>query len=592
MRSIRGSRIASCRPSRLPARQRVTHRRMTREVRSEPTHAEDRPAHHLRHTPGAGRPPATSRAGRRRRRSRSGSRADAANRSSASAPSAAPAPQRGSRPCRARTSSCSRRRRPDAGAASRERARPAAGAERGEARPAARTGAGAADEVEVPASLRWPGLDSAARGATRGWLGQVLLSRRRRPHRSGEGSGGGSVAAGGREARRRTGRRRRVPARRRHAAAAEGQRTPAREGARRGRRRAAAGAAARHLLEHHRHLRQAVDASTRDACAQLFDAHYGDRVYALDHPTLGASPIANALTLARGVAGAARGCTCVSHSRGGLVAEVLARVCAARRLEPRRSRAVRRRRLRAAPRRDLQELGDDGAGSRRIQRRARGARRLPGARHAARLEAARRLPVGLQVGARAGRRAGAARAGRLPREVAQRRADPTELPGLEAHDARQPAGAMAQRAATTPIAGRAARRRRRHRGRLGRLVGQDAARRRVLLDRQRPGRADALDVRRRAARRRRRRRFLLDQGGKVSHFNYFTNERTARRSPTRCSTTAPAEFRAIGPLSWAGEDRERHARGAASRARAAATRGTPAATSRRCSCCRASSAAT
>ena len=27
--------------------------------------------------------------------------------------------------------------------------------------------------------------------------------------------------------------------------------------------------------------------------------------------------------------------------------------------------------------------------------------------------------------------------------------------------------------------------------------------------------------------------FLLDQGGKVSHFNYFSNERTARRSSTR-----------------------------------------------------------
>ena len=38
---------------------------------------------------------------------------------------------------------------------------------------------------------------------------------------------------------------------------------------------------------------------------QLF-ARYGDRVYALDHPTLGASPIANALTLVRALPAGAR----------------------------------------------------------------------------------------------------------------------------------------------------------------------------------------------------------------------------------------------------------------------------------------------
>ena len=54
---------------------------------------------------------------------------------------------------------------------------------------------------------------------------------------------------------------------------------------------------------------------------------YGDRVYALDHPTLGASPIANALTLANACPKGAK-LHLVTHSRGGLVAEVLARVCA------------------------------------------------------------------------------------------------------------------------------------------------------------------------------------------------------------------------------------------------------------------------
>ena len=54
--------------------------------------------------------------------------------------------------------------------------------------------------------------------------------------------------------------------------------------------------------------------------------HYGDRVYALDHPTMGQSPIANALTLVRAMPAGAR-LHLLTHSRGGLVAEVLARTC-------------------------------------------------------------------------------------------------------------------------------------------------------------------------------------------------------------------------------------------------------------------------
>jgi hypothetical protein len=54
-------------------------------------------------------------------------------------------------------------------------------------------------------------------------------------------------------------------------------------------------------------------------------AHYGGRVYALDHPTVGATPIANALTLVNALPAGAR-LHVATHSRGGLVAEVLARV--------------------------------------------------------------------------------------------------------------------------------------------------------------------------------------------------------------------------------------------------------------------------
>lgn len=59
---------------------------------------------------------------------------------------------------------------------------------------------------------------------------------------------------------------------------------------------------------------------------QMF-AFYADRVYGFDHPTLGESPIANALTLVKTLPAGAR-LHLLSHSRGGLVGEVLARVCA------------------------------------------------------------------------------------------------------------------------------------------------------------------------------------------------------------------------------------------------------------------------
>jgi hypothetical protein len=55
-------------------------------------------------------------------------------------------------------------------------------------------------------------------------------------------------------------------------------------------------------------------------------ARYKAQLYALDHPTIGENPIANALTLVRALSAGAR-LHLVTHSRGGLVAEVLARAC-------------------------------------------------------------------------------------------------------------------------------------------------------------------------------------------------------------------------------------------------------------------------
>jgi len=63
------------------------------------------------------------------------------------------------------------------------------------------------------------------------------------------------------------------------------------------------------------------------ATGMLFDTFEG--VHALDHATLGRSPIQNALTLARAFGVGAR-LHLLTHSRGGLVAEVLVRAAAAR----------------------------------------------------------------------------------------------------------------------------------------------------------------------------------------------------------------------------------------------------------------------
>ena len=48
--------------------------------------------------------------------------------------------------------------------------------------------------------------------------------------------------------------------------------------------------------------------------------------------------------------------------------------------------------------------------------------------------------------------------------------------------------------------------------------------------------------------------FLLDQGGRVTHFNYFANERTVAAVVDGLTQVQPAGFRLIGPLSWAGQD--------------------------------------
>ena len=46
--------------------------------------------------------------------------------------------------------------------------------------------------------------------------------------------------------------------------------------------------------------------------------------------------------------------------------------------------------------------------------------------------------------------------------------------------------------------------------------------------------------------------FLLDQGGRVSHFNYFSSPTTATAVVDALTQSTPANFHVIGPLSWGG----------------------------------------
>ena len=264
---------------------------------------------------------------------------------------------------------------------------------------------------------------------------------------------------------------------------------------------------------------------------ELF-AHYGDRVYALDHPTLGVSPIANALTLVKRAAGRRARCTSSRTRAAAWSPRCWRASAAARRCGDDDLDAVRRRRVRASTAADLQRAGQGGAGQGPAGR-ARRARRLPGARHAARIEAARRLPLGAASGGSSWR-ACRSRPQLVDflREVARRRADPTELPGLEAMMPDSPLVAVAERrrrarspasCASSPATCE------------GDSIGSWL---KTLLSDAFYWTDNDLVVQTRSMYGGAPRAehgggsgasFLLDHGGKVSHFNYFANERTARR---------------------------------------------------------------
>ena len=280
---------------------------------------------------------------------------------------------------------------------------------------------------------------------------------------------------------------------------------------------------------------------------QLF-TFYADRVYALDHPTIGQSPFANAMTLVRALPQGAR-LHLLTHSRGGLVAEVLARLASQREIGDDDlayfagdEYAVQRGELKAL----AAEIKTRDLHVERVVRAACPARGT--------LLASKRLDGYLSV------LKWSLELGGVPvlpelvdflTEVARRRADPALLPGIAAMMPDTPLVNWLN-AVDEPIDGQL-------RVVAGDLQGDSVGSwLKTLL-------ADAyywtdndIVVQTRSmyggAPRKGGASFLLDQGGKVSHFNYFVNQRTVDAMVGGLTQDLPVGFRRIGPLSWAGQD--------------------------------------
>jgi tetratricopeptide (TPR) repeat protein len=275
---------------------------------------------------------------------------------------------------------------------------------------------------------------------------------------------------------------------------------------------------------------------------RLFSA-YGGRVYGLDHPTLGASPIANAITLAEAVPPGTR-LHLLTHSRGGLVAEVLARVSA----QPNDAFAPFSAKGHAAQREELQRLAAIVSAKRlSIERIVRVACPARGT-----LLASKRLDAYVSIVKWALELAGLPVVPQLVDflgEVARRRADPESLPGLAAQ---VPDSPLVQwlHGSQTAIAGDL-------RVVAGDLEGDSVITWvKTLLSDAFYWTDNDLVVQTRSmyggSPRVSDSKFVLDQGGKVSHFNYFRNSETATAIVDALVGDTPAGFRIIGPLSWGG----------------------------------------
>ncbi len=301
---------------------------------------------------------------------------------------------------------------------------------------------------------------------------------------------------------------------------------------------------------------------------RMLFAHYKNSVFALDHATLANSPIDNAYTLARACPDGAR-LHLLTHSRGGLVAEVLARAAGLTQLD---DAAAELFVLSALPTRVT--AGSTAAERRALQRAVDGQKRVLGLliahlhQHRITVERVVRAACPARGTLLASQRFDAylsvfkwaldlAHIAVLPElldfigAVALRRADPNHWPGVAAMVPNSPLVRWLH-AAVQPVPGEL-------RVIAGDMEGDTVGSWLKTLM------ADAffwtdndLVVQTRSmyggAPRAGGARFLLDQGGRVTHFNYFANERTAAAVVSGLTQDAPALWREIGPLSYAGAD--------------------------------------
>jgi pimeloyl-ACP methyl ester carboxylesterase len=280
----------------------------------------------------------------------------------------------------------------------------------------------------------------------------------------------------------------------------------------------------------------------RERVGRLFEAYGRSNVYGFEHPTLGAGPIENALEIAR-TAGPNARLHLVTHSRGGLVAEVLARACAgAGALDGFDSGPDKR------SRQSLDALAAVISKKKlKVERIVRVACPARGT-----LLSSKRLDAYVSVFQWALELAGVPVAPVIVDflgRVAKHRADPDEIPGLAAQVPDSPLVRWLHDV-SAPIPGSL-------RVVAGDLEGDSVTSWLKTLA------ADAffwtdndLVVHTRSmygGAPREAASFLLDQGGRVSHFNYFSNPRTAAAVVDALTLDEPPGFRAIGPLSWAGE---------------------------------------
>ncbi|APW38026.1 hypothetical protein RD110_13165 [Rhodoferax koreense] len=281
---------------------------------------------------------------------------------------------------------------------------------------------------------------------------------------------------------------------------------------------------------------------------QALFAHYAGQVYGFDHATLGQSPIANALALVRTLPDGAR-LHLLAHSRGGLVGEVLARACAPQPVDA-ADLAFFEGPAYGPQRNDLQHLVELARGKRiRVERVLR-----VGCPARGTLLASKRLDAYLSVLKWSLELAHVPVAPQLVDflyEVARRRADPAELPGLEAM---MPDNPMVRWLNQTPLPVP---------GTLRVVAGDTqgdslATWVKTLLSDAFFWTDNDLVVQTRSmyggVPRADGASFVLARGGHVSHFTYFANEASVAAVVAGLADNSPAGFKTIGPLSWAGQD--------------------------------------